>query len=212
MPPAAPTPPTRRRDPQGTRAAILAAARVVMAERGPDAMTLSEVAHRAGVNRGTAYQHFRNRDELARAVRDDFSEHIARMLRDDRPVGERIGNFLSFFAEHPELARASVYDLLEGHGEGTSSLPGLVERLELLSESGRAQPGIDVEMLGRILTGAQLFWSLWVEATTEGEAERKQAVARYGAELERLLNHGVMRPDAQDTPAPIPAPAGEKSD
>ena len=47
--------PPRRRNPASTREAILAAARELMAERGPEGMTISEVAHRAGINRGTAY-------------------------------------------------------------------------------------------------------------------------------------------------------------
>jgi AcrR family transcriptional regulator len=104
-----------------TGSAIFAVARGVMVERGPDAMTLSEMAQRAGVNRGTAYQHFRNRDQLARAVRDDFSEHIGRRLSE----------------------------------------------------------------------------------------ERQQAAARFGAELERLLDHGAMRPDPANTPADVPALAAQ---
>src|SRR5438309_1767095 len=48
----------RPRDPEGTREAILEAARTRLAADGPEGLSLSEVAHLAGVNRGTAYQHF----------------------------------------------------------------------------------------------------------------------------------------------------------
>ena len=64
------SPPDRplRSDAQESRAALLLAARELVAERGIDALTVSGVAQRAGLNRSTAYQHFRSRDELIDAV------------------------------------------------------------------------------------------------------------------------------------------------
>ena len=41
----------RARDPVATREAILEAARALLAKDGPDGVSLSEVAHLAGVNR-----------------------------------------------------------------------------------------------------------------------------------------------------------------
>src|ERR1700722_18657929 len=62
---------TRRpRDPEATREAILEAARTQLAKDGPEGLSLSEVAHLAGVNRGTAYQHFRTREKLIEATPD----------------------------------------------------------------------------------------------------------------------------------------------
>jgi AcrR family transcriptional regulator len=87
----------RRRDPVATREHILIAARELAAEHGPEAMTISEVAHRAGVNRGTLYQHFRGRDELAEAVMLSFTDELTSMLSSESPVGERIDLFLSLF-------------------------------------------------------------------------------------------------------------------
>ena len=50
------------------REAILGAASHMLALRGPDGASLSEVAHLAGVNRGTAYQHFETREKLIAAT------------------------------------------------------------------------------------------------------------------------------------------------
>ena len=58
----------RKRDPQGTREAILEAARTRLAVDGPEGISLSEVAQLAGVNRGTAYQHFETREKLITAT------------------------------------------------------------------------------------------------------------------------------------------------
>ncbi len=186
----------RRRDPASTREAILAAARALMAERGPEAMTISEVAHRAGVNRGTAYQHFRTRDELAAAVMHGFGQRLTAMLTEQSPVGERIDRFLAFFVEHPEFARLWIYDMLASpDGAPSDSWRVFVTTLEGFAQASDTQPGIDPEMLARILVGAPLFWSLWVQKSTVDDDDRRRAVARFAREIKRLLLFGVMKPE-----------------
>jgi len=188
--------PPRRRNPASTREAILAAARELMAERGPEGMTISEVAHRAGINRGTAYQHFRTRDELAAAVKHWFSETLTPMLTGERPVSERIDRFLEFFVEHPEFARLWIHDILASpDGAPSESWSNFVGTLEAFTKSGKTQPGIDPEMLGRILLGAPLVWSLWAHKTAGDAADRCRAVERFGREIKRLLLFGVMKPE-----------------
>ncbi|SHG17140.1 transcriptional regulator, TetR family [Jatrophihabitans endophyticus] len=56
-----------RKDALRNRQALLAAGREVFAERGLDA-SLDDIAHRAGLGVGTAYRHFGNKHELARAI------------------------------------------------------------------------------------------------------------------------------------------------
>src|SRR5512147_2224383 len=104
----------RVRDPEGTRAEILAAARAMMAEAGPDGLTVSDVARRAGVNRGTAYQHFPSRRELVAAV----LEHVGRATKavlDAHPApspNDRIDETVRYFVAHPELVRLSIFRML----------------------------------------------------------------------------------------------------
>lgn len=56
--------PRRRRDPEASRAAILAAAREVFNERGYARATIREVAHRAGVTHGLVMLHFGCKEQL----------------------------------------------------------------------------------------------------------------------------------------------------
>lgn len=51
-----------------TRSAIVDAALVVFAEKGPAAAQLDDVASRAGVTRGAVYHHFAGKDELLQVV------------------------------------------------------------------------------------------------------------------------------------------------
>src|SRR3954469_16482596 len=80
----------RSRDPVETRAAILRAARTLLAKDGPEGISLSEVAHLAGVNRGTAYQHFETREKLIEATVAWASDKLFRAaFGDPETIGER---------------------------------------------------------------------------------------------------------------------------
>src|ERR1700726_1065598 len=74
-----PTPKKRvrgTRNPDGTREAILEAAREVLAQDGKEGLSVSQVARRAGVNRGTAYQHFQTREQLIEATAKWVSDKL----------------------------------------------------------------------------------------------------------------------------------------
>jgi AcrR family transcriptional regulator len=66
-----------RKDASRNRQALIAAGREVFQERGL-AVTLDDVAHRAGVGVGTAYRHFSSKYELASAILEtSFAEMLA---------------------------------------------------------------------------------------------------------------------------------------
>lgn len=58
----------RRRSPEAAREEILAAAQALLAEHGPDAVGLKEVAHAAGVSHGLITHYFGTYDKLVDAV------------------------------------------------------------------------------------------------------------------------------------------------
>jgi len=57
-------PKKRTRDPEGKRAAILAAARAVFAEHGYEKATIREIARRAGITHGLVVLHFSSKEKL----------------------------------------------------------------------------------------------------------------------------------------------------
>lgn len=69
----------RRRS--ATRTALLSAAEGLFAVRGADAVTIDEIVARADVAKGSFYNHFASRDdlarEIARTVRDEIETEIA---------------------------------------------------------------------------------------------------------------------------------------
>ena len=101
-----PTAPGRRPRSAGadtdTRSSILTAARSVFARKGFDGATTREVAQIAGVNNAMIYYHFKDKDELYRAVLvDSFSlfERIwdHRVFRSTATVRQKIKTFIEEF-------------------------------------------------------------------------------------------------------------------
>lgn len=65
------------RQPEATRAALVASARALFAERGYAAVGTEEIVARAGVTRGALYHHFGDKKDLMRAVLHDLSRELA---------------------------------------------------------------------------------------------------------------------------------------
>ncbi|MBU4232633.1 MAG: TetR/AcrR family transcriptional regulator [Proteobacteria bacterium] len=55
---------------------ILAAARSLLEQRGPEAMTMEEIAAAAGVAKGTVYLYFQSKDDLIQALIAQVGENI----------------------------------------------------------------------------------------------------------------------------------------
>jgi AcrR family transcriptional regulator len=103
----------KRRDAEATHDALLKAARAMMAESGPETLTVSEVAHRAGVNRTTAYQHFRTREDLMGAVLAQVANETSLMLKTDLSPSQLLDSMTEYFLDHPEIARLWMFQMLQ---------------------------------------------------------------------------------------------------
>src|SRR5918998_5504879 len=69
---------TPDRPPRGdaTRAALVATARALFTERGYAGVGTEEVVRRAGVTRGALYHHFRDKQDLFRAVYEEIEAEL----------------------------------------------------------------------------------------------------------------------------------------
>src|SRR5512140_2797797 len=100
-----------RRDPEGTRRALLAAALAEFSDKGLAGARVDEIAARAGVNKQLVYHHFGSKDDLFRTVLEGVYREIRARERElqlgDLPplaAMERLVGFsFDFLAEHPEF-------------------------------------------------------------------------------------------------------------
>lgn len=65
-----------------TRERLIAAAKQLLDEGGPEAVTLREVGRRAFVSHNAAYRHFVNRDALLAALADEDLDDLVCLFRD----------------------------------------------------------------------------------------------------------------------------------
>lgn len=203
---AAPKARRRRQNPEGTRAAILEAACSLLAKDGPEGLSVSQVAQRAGVNRGTAYQHFQTREQLLEATTTWVSEKLrlavfgeaaldgASVTRGDaRGVAERMA---AFAMDNTALSRVWLFEVLSANRPTADPFWNQFKtELELFARSGNAQPGIDVEVHAVMMLIGTLLWPVFARADRRSAQDRRQLVERFSNEMLRLSLQGTMRPD-----------------
>jgi AcrR family transcriptional regulator len=103
-----------------TRAALLAAARELVREKGYERTTLEKVAHRAGMTTGAIYGNFRNRDEL----------FIALGLTYWAPVAPKVRPGATFAEAMHALAKATLAAVDERAPAAIGRLTGLAYTLK----------------------------------------------------------------------------------
>jgi AcrR family transcriptional regulator len=194
----------RTRDPAATREAILEAARTLLAKDGPEGISLSEVAHLAGVNRGTAYQHFETREKLIEATADWVSDKMFRaVFGDPESVGERrveqvdvaelTGRLVNFAMDNPELCRIWLLQLLSSPDPARDPFwREYAGSLARFAETDLAQPGIDSEVLSVINLAGAFLWPVWARSHAHGDEERRALADRFARETLRLSMFGSL--------------------
>jgi AcrR family transcriptional regulator len=170
-----------RADAARNRLRVLQAANRLMAARGPDAVTMDDLAVTAGVGKGTLYRRFGDRHGLLLAMLDDAERELQHaLLRGEPPLGpgappqERMLAFLAALVElleqRGEIIRASEQSAPGGrisggaYGAWHQHLTGLLTEL---------RPGEDPEALGHILL-APLAAETWTGLRQAGAIQRDQ--------------------------------------
>lgn len=200
------TKPRRRRDPDGTRAAILEAAGALLAKDGPEGLSVSQVAQLAKVNRGTAYQHFQTREQLLEATTGWVSEQLVEAVFGDA-AGVRGGvehidpqgvieHMVEFAMRNPELGRAWLFHVLSSPNPASDPFwKQYRQRFQKFAKSDAAQVGIDVDVHTVLMLVGTFLWPVWARAHTRTAKEREAMAKRYSAEIVRLSFYGNMKPD-----------------
>jgi len=183
------------------RARLVAAAREVFAERGL-AATLDDVAERAGVGTGTAYRHFRNKQELAAEVLGNATEQIAIDATNALTIDDPWDGLVSFFESTVERKAADrgLYQALAGLGRAEDKVrhwPAILDATTTLFTRARDSGALrhDAEPGDAVVVFAMLGAAYDLPDTPAGPAWR-----RYLAVLLDGLHAG------EHAPLPVPAP------
>jgi AcrR family transcriptional regulator len=124
----------RRRGRDGAIEAIVGAARELFAERGPAAVSLRDVARRAGVNHGLIHHYIGTREDLLRLVFAASSEQARREVdRVEQPV-EALRAMRRQAGSNDEYSRLLAWALLEGRDP--SAFHGRSPAIDAIARAG----------------------------------------------------------------------------
>jgi TetR/AcrR family transcriptional regulator len=156
-----------------TRAAILAAAERVFAEKGYAAARLADVAAAVGLRRASLLYHVRGKrdlyDTVLRAVLEDLLDCYREVLAVPAPASRRIeaiiDAWVGFVGARPTVARLLLWEAAEGArvpaaaaaGRGAAIVAALVGVVEEGQRAGSFRP-IDPLHLIVTLLGATVFF------------------------------------------------------
>ena len=105
------------------KASLIEAAKKLLTSKGVSALSLRAIAAEAGVSHGAPYSHFKNKNELLRAVMEEGFEQMAMAMEErkksvDGP-GESVFAFGLAYLEFA-LQNADLYRLMLGHVDAAS--------------------------------------------------------------------------------------------
>ncbi|PAU77792.1 hypothetical protein CK501_13930 [Halovibrio salipaludis] len=120
-----------------TRQSIMASALELIAQRGLSGTSLEHIANHAGVTRGAAYWHFRNKNDLFRAMLEDWlapTQHlIADYLLDQPPSLEHLKGYMEAWLAHLETddRTRKLFTIVFFKVEQVGEAGALIEELNL---------------------------------------------------------------------------------
>lgn len=209
--------PRRKRDPESTRISILEAATRILAQDGAEGLSVSSVAKLAGVNRGTAYQHFQVKEDLVRATLDWVSQQLLDAvfegwdIDDNRLEGREqpdlpdlpdVINSMAAFnqrlaeyaIDNPDIGRIWLYDVLARKNPKDDVFYKRFEQaLKKMAQSDATYDEMDTEVLAVLMLTGYFLWPVWVRSHAGSKKERKLMAQRFASEVTRLSIRGVFK-------------------
>jgi len=157
----------RRRE---TRRLLMQAGRSLFAERAADQVSIERITERAGVAKGSFYNHFKSRDELFEEIIEDaLTELLARFEDFEPPIDDLLESALA-------RARFAFHTLLSDP-----------EVCRLLLQGGQPTPGGPIDRALRSMLGNRLAWGISLGSLKHIDPELVYA-AYFGAVTETIGN------------------------
>ena len=186
------------------RERLCGVAEKLFAERGPDAVTMRQLASELGVSPMTPYRYFADKEDILAAVRTNGFNRFAQALEDAyaktqgaRAKGAAVGEaYLNFAFEHPQTYKL-MFDLNQPHEEDYPDLVAAAARANAMRSAyikGLVEAGVmegDPEEIGR------MYWAATHGAVSlELSGKLPKGMARI---INRQLGHTLakgLRPGA----------------
>ncbi len=160
-----------QRDPEATRAALLAAAEDIFLEKGYGNTSLSEIARRAGMTKSLIHHYFGSKEGLWREVKlarfAQYTERQMDMLRDAHPSPELMRASLAFYfdflRQNPQIVRILAWMFLERDQDDCLDIDRrLIEHgikmMHQAQDEGQVRADIDARFILFVFIGLCQHW------------------------------------------------------
>ena len=164
--------------------ALIEAATELFAEHGPGAVSVRDIATRAGVNHGLVHRHFGSKDALVGAVLDRLVGDMRQTFAAQSHV-DYVGLFAAV-AERDQYWRVLARALLDGHTDwlGKGAFPLIAQSVEAVKAASKED--VDAQAMVAAAVAAGLGWLVFepfVAAATgmggTADERRKRMVALW---------------------------------
>jgi len=194
----------------GSVSRILAAAEMLFAEQGFDAVSMSAIAEKAGVSKANIFHHFSSKNALYMAVFGsackESRERLELLESSDDNFVERLTRFanghLQAILEHSNMARLVLRDLLENGADRGKDLaeqvfgPNFAKLVEIIRSGqarGELRTDVDPAMVAVMLIAANVYFFEARELLRHFPAvDFADDPQHYSAKMLQLMLHGIL--------------------
>jgi AcrR family transcriptional regulator len=186
-------PKTRIRNPALTRARLLQATVEILAQKGPDGLSLKDAASLANVSRGVAYQHFEDREHLLREAEDWITARLLESIQAEAVADpdEVLLSATRLILQNRDAASLLIADAMAGRDLSPKHpINRLIRQsLERMQAAGEARADLDIDILSYIFLG---MTSTLVMLSRLPDSDPEELAQRFAREFAAFMEQGVF--------------------
>ena len=180
-----------------TRKILMNAAMRLMAEVGEQAVSVSEVARRAGVTRPGAYYHFKKKEDLIAAVEEKLDKELIYTLDRSFANREAFEDASDLSSEDLSLLKIRIQQMLR---DGAKKDPLIAHYRKLFrwhEKRGHLREGLDPDMTAIITASASLVGLFLALSSANSVEERASLAKRFRKTYKTFVFEGIFTPETK---------------
>lgn len=183
----------RPRGPEQVRQALFEAAESLFGAKGPDAVSIRDIAAEANVNHGLVHHYIGGKDQLVHAVIARYAAHCRCVIDQSESALEAVTNIFDLIQNQPSISRIFAHLLLSGHPPHEIAIKdaGSSRLSAVLEHAGAGEISADAKLIGAVCIVLSFGWSLFEDFILYA-VDYKYEAAEARLEIKKILD-GLVR-------------------